>query len=361
MASIVHNFHDGQEAALKGSLVSICLEQLNDSNSELRQWVAICLGHLWDHYETARWTGVRDTAHEKLYTLLDDPCPEVRASAVYALGTFINSVTERSEHANNIDHAVIMTLVKRVSNDMSSLVRKELVIALQWVVLAFEHVFITLAMKESLLSNYPLQEVNVTPIGLKRIGSRDRLRTSEDNVDKMKRVSSSSSINNLSQTKGCLSHTGSLGTLPGLGYGSIYMKIWDALSVLETDPHPEVESMSKTITKHITAKIKESRDFVDNKCASLPPSPNRSNYLSGESPPTLHPASETKFSRTLGSRGRKIHPNIINEESDRIRLRKPLVSTKFIDWARKMFAKPKKKIEDVESSAFHEKDWRYMR
>ncbi|EFA08847.1 regulatory-associated protein of mTOR isoform X1 [Tribolium castaneum] len=359
LASIVNNFHDGQEAALKGSLVSICLEQLNDPSSQLRQWVAICLGKLWDHYENARWTGVRDIAHEKLYKLLNDPCPEVRAAAVYALGTFINSVTERSEHANNIDHAIVMTLVKKVSNDMSHLVRKELVNALQWVVLAFEHVFITLSMKE-ILSHYPLQEVNVTSPGLRRIGSRDRLRTSEDSVDKMKRVSSSSSINNMGQMKGSLSHTGSLGTLPGLGYGSIYMKIWDALCSLETDPHPEVESMCKTITKYIANKVKESREFVDNKCASLPPSPNRGNYLSGESPPTLHPATDIpKYT----PRGRKIHPNIINEETDmKIKQRKALVSTKFIEWSCKRFAQSKRKSGfDVESPQFYERDWRYTR
>lgn len=40
--------------------------------------MAICLARLWDHYDKARWTGVRDIAHEKLYTLLQDPCPEVR-------------------------------------------------------------------------------------------------------------------------------------------------------------------------------------------------------------------------------------------------------------------------------------------
>lgn len=95
LACIVNEYRDGQEAAVQGSLVSICLEQLNDSSSQLRQWVAICLGRLWDQYEKARWTGVRDNAHEKLYNLLYDPCPEVRAAAVYALGTFINSVAER--------------------------------------------------------------------------------------------------------------------------------------------------------------------------------------------------------------------------------------------------------------------------
>jgi len=77
LASIVHNYSQGQEVALQGSLVSICLEQLGDPNPLLRQWLAICLGRLWTNYDKARWCGVRDIAHEKLYTLLSDPVPEV--------------------------------------------------------------------------------------------------------------------------------------------------------------------------------------------------------------------------------------------------------------------------------------------
>lgn len=77
LACIVQNYVAGQEAALQGSLVSICLEQLNDSNPLLRQWLAICLGRLWCNYDKARWCGVRDTAHEKLYILLKDKVPEV--------------------------------------------------------------------------------------------------------------------------------------------------------------------------------------------------------------------------------------------------------------------------------------------
>lgn len=49
---------------------------------------------------------------------------QVRASAVYALGTFINSVQERSEHANKIDQSIAITLLTIVSKDMSPLVRK---------------------------------------------------------------------------------------------------------------------------------------------------------------------------------------------------------------------------------------------
>lgn len=48
----------------------------------------------------------------------------MRAGAVYALGTFINAVQERSEHANKIDQNIAITLLNTVSKDMSPLVRK---------------------------------------------------------------------------------------------------------------------------------------------------------------------------------------------------------------------------------------------
>lgn len=77
LSRMVHDHPCGQEAALQGSLVSICLEQLNDPSPLLRQWLAIALANLWSNYDKARWTGVRDSAHEKLYVLLKDPVPEV--------------------------------------------------------------------------------------------------------------------------------------------------------------------------------------------------------------------------------------------------------------------------------------------
>ena len=45
-----------------------------------RSWLAITLGHLWLHNDQARWSGVRDMAHDKLLTLLEDEVPEVRRS-----------------------------------------------------------------------------------------------------------------------------------------------------------------------------------------------------------------------------------------------------------------------------------------
>lgn len=67
---------------------------------------------------------------------------------MYALGTFISSVLDRTEHANSIDHSVATMLLNTVSLDMSPLVRQELIVALQWMVLLFENSFISVALAE---------------------------------------------------------------------------------------------------------------------------------------------------------------------------------------------------------------------
>ena len=36
---------------------------------------------MWTSFDAARWCGVRDSAHEKLYKLLADPVPEVGATS----------------------------------------------------------------------------------------------------------------------------------------------------------------------------------------------------------------------------------------------------------------------------------------
>ena len=90
-------------------MIAICLEHLNDPEPVLRQWTTIALGRVWDNYEPGRWRGARDNAPEKLFELLKDEVPEVRAAAVFALGTFVNSCDVRTEHANR--YTVIGTVV----------------------------------------------------------------------------------------------------------------------------------------------------------------------------------------------------------------------------------------------------------
>lgn len=267
LASIVHNFPMGQASALQSSLVSICLEQINDRCASLRQWLAICLGHLWQNYDKARWSGVRDLAHEKLYPLLQDNVPEVRAAAVYALGTFISSQkTDRTEHANNLDRSIALTLFSTVGNDMSPIVRMELLAALQWIVMLFLNVFMAASTQDSNAYN------NIHTHSLERI----------------KRVSSSNSI--LNMPGGC----GSINSFSttALGFNSIYIRLWRGLLSFCHDPCPDVVKMAKEIVMYIIVDLnpaKEAEKEMFSSSVSLPPSPNtRFNYLSGNSPPVTH-------------------------------------------------------------------------
>ncbi|GFQ88914.1 regulatory-associated protein of mTOR [Trichonephila clavata] len=104
VSCIVNNYKPGQTSAMQSSIVSICLEQLSDPNPKLRQWVANLLRKNVGQLRTSAM---------------------VRAAAVYALGTFLNSTTERTDHANAIDHSIGMMLINKVSNDGSPLVRQE--------------------------------------------------------------------------------------------------------------------------------------------------------------------------------------------------------------------------------------------
>jgi regulator-associated protein of mTOR len=116
---------------------------LDESDTTLRRWVCICLGLTWADFSAARWCGVRDSAHEKIYNILEDTNPEVRAAAVFSLGTFINSGSDRTEHSNAIDHSVAMTIISKLGTEESSpLVRMEVTVALHNFVLVFENNFI---------------------------------------------------------------------------------------------------------------------------------------------------------------------------------------------------------------------------
>jgi hypothetical protein len=67
----------GQSACLNGKLVSICLAQINDPDPLLRRWIALCMAKLWEGFDDAKWTALRDGAHKRLCSLLTDPAPEV--------------------------------------------------------------------------------------------------------------------------------------------------------------------------------------------------------------------------------------------------------------------------------------------
>lgn len=169
LSVIVRHNPDGQNIVVQsgsnnpgGSLIDISLSLLLEHQHEhpnLRKWLVICLGNVWQHNEDVRWLATRNAVYEKLYVLLEDPVPEVRAATVYALGTFINNITHRNEHANEVDQNIVSNLVQQIFYDSSPLVRKELLVTLHWFILIFENKFLPIFRKKA-FENHIQQQSN---------------------------------------------------------------------------------------------------------------------------------------------------------------------------------------------------------
>ncbi|XP_066471837.1 regulatory-associated protein of mTOR isoform X4 [Tiliqua scincoides] len=456
LAVIVNSYNTGQEACLQGNLIAICLEQLNDPHPLLRQWVAICLGRIWQNFDSARWCGVRDSAHEKLYSLLSDPIPEVRCAAVFALGTFVGNSAERTDHSTTIDHNVAMMLAQLI-NDGSPMVRKELVVALSHLVVQYESNFCTVAlqfMEEE--KNYappspaapeggsltPVRDSPCTP-RLRSVSSYGNIRavTTARNLNKslqnlsLNEESGNSvafSPGNLSTSSSASSTLGSpeneeyilsfetidkmrrvssyssLNSLIGVSFNSVYTQIWRVLLHLAADPYPDVSDLAMKVLNSIAYKATVNarpQRILDTSSLtqSAPASPtNKGMHIHqvGGSPPATSTSSSSltndvtkqPVSRDISSvrpanvgnvgvqytphshqfpRTRKMFdkgPDQTADDADDTVGHKNFMTTTmqtgFCDWSAKYFAQPVMKIpeeHDLESQVRKEREWRFLR
>ncbi|XP_025648920.1 regulatory-associated protein of TOR 1 isoform X1 [Arachis hypogaea] len=148
LAVIVDGHRRGQEACIEAGLIHVCLEHLqsssspNDSQTEplLLQWLCLCLGKLWEDFTEAQTMGLLHGATIVFAPLLSEPQPEVRASAVFALGTLLNvgfdscrGVVGDGECDDDDKFRAEVSIVKSllsVASDGSPLVRAEVAAAL---------------------------------------------------------------------------------------------------------------------------------------------------------------------------------------------------------------------------------------
>ncbi|XP_061357786.1 regulatory-associated protein of TOR 1-like isoform X2 [Gastrolobium bilobum] len=147
LAVIVDGHRRGQEACIEAGLIDVCLKHLqssspNDSQTEplFLQWLCLCLGKLWEDFAEAQTIGLQKDATSIYAPLLSEPQPEVRASAVFALGTLLDvgfdscRVVGGDEECDDDDkYRAEVSIVKSllsVASDGSPLVRAEVAVAL---------------------------------------------------------------------------------------------------------------------------------------------------------------------------------------------------------------------------------------
>ncbi|KAJ3147882.1 hypothetical protein HK101_002189, partial [Irineochytrium annulatum] len=127
LAVFCHGFQAGQEACLKNDLLPALALYLDDPEPLLRQWACLGLAKLWEGSREAKVTCILDSYNERVTALLSDSVAEVRASAMFALGTLVTD--PRGDGAAGLESNFSTAIILGIS-DASPVVRKELVIAL---------------------------------------------------------------------------------------------------------------------------------------------------------------------------------------------------------------------------------------
>ncbi|KAF6174060.1 hypothetical protein GIB67_020242 [Kingdonia uniflora] len=148
LAVIVDGHRRGQEACIKSDLIRVCLKHLqlaspHDAQTDpmVLQWLCLCLGKLWEDFPEAQIIGLREDVPAVLAPLLSETPPEVRASAVFALGTLLDVGSQSFGDAAGGDEDYdddeklkgeldIVKSLSSIVSDGSPLVRAEVAVAL---------------------------------------------------------------------------------------------------------------------------------------------------------------------------------------------------------------------------------------
>jgi regulator-associated protein of mTOR len=211
VAIFCKNYPQGQTVCLSPDLIDGCLKNLTDpENPLLRQWSCLCLSMLWLDFSDAKWMAIRCGAHLKLCDLSLDPVPEVRASMLHALTTFL-AIPDLTDQVAQIEEGIATSLLFMTS-DGSTIVRKELLIFFSTFVKRYENKF-TVSAYEQLLEERDLLS---------------RQTQDSNGVDSRR----SASLESLSQ-------------------GTVFGSIWKQSLILSIDPHPEIARNASAIVDHV--------------------------------------------------------------------------------------------------------------
>lgn len=162
LGAVSRDYYNGQTACWRERVFDNCFDKLDEGDFLLRQWSALCIAQIWDGNDEIKVYGVDRGTQDKLILMLSDDSPEVRAAALYALGTFMGAsgslnpakqggggagtqyqLEERIHFRMEVAVATGATLA--VKDDASPMVRKELLILISCLVKEWRGYFVICA------------------------------------------------------------------------------------------------------------------------------------------------------------------------------------------------------------------------
>jgi regulator-associated protein of mTOR len=162
LSAIARDFPHGQVACWNERVFDNCFERLDEGDFLLRQWSALCIGQIWDGNDEIKVYGVDRGTQDKLIALLSDDSPEVRAAALFALGTFMgaNGAADPNKRGGRgsgtmyqleerihfrMEVAVATGATLAIKDDASPMVRKELLVLISSLVKEWRGYFVVCA------------------------------------------------------------------------------------------------------------------------------------------------------------------------------------------------------------------------
>ncbi|KAH8094700.1 hypothetical protein BXZ70DRAFT_975660 [Cristinia sonorae] len=162
LSAIARDYPNGQNACWRERVFDSCFERLDEGDFLLRQWSALCIAQVWDANDDIRVYGVDRGTQDKLIALLNDDSCEVRAAALYALGTFLGASGSADETKLGgggsgtmyqlverihfrMEVAVVTGAALAIKEDASPMVRKELLVLISCLVKEWRGYFIVCA------------------------------------------------------------------------------------------------------------------------------------------------------------------------------------------------------------------------
>eukprot|EP00002_Diphylleia_rotans_P019938 TRINITY_DN3858_c0_g2_i1.p1 TRINITY_DN3858_c0_g2~~TRINITY_DN3858_c0_g2_i1.p1 ORF type:complete len:1260 (+),score=219.57 TRINITY_DN3858_c0_g2_i1:53-3832(+) len=140
LSLIMYKYPAGQNACLSADILSLCTGLLDDGNFETRLWSCFCIANLWHDNDEVKAIATKEKTPEKILRLLSDTCPEVRAAAIFTLGNYIGKAGAAQEQRSNSEHSIGISLLLATS-DLSTLVRKEQIMALSRLIGSYSAAF----------------------------------------------------------------------------------------------------------------------------------------------------------------------------------------------------------------------------
>lgn len=267
LSVICNNYQPGQRGCLAQYLHKICCGLLGDRDDEVRKWMCLCLAKLWENFDDAKRIAIDDNVPQLLYVLLQDDYPEVRAAAVYALGTLVGfqvdptggdavewSMMDEFCEQRAHDDILLATELIRGCRDGSPLVRRESVLALANVIVHSYHLPRFEAVARHFKGPFAARKRTISqPLPSTAKHASEGFADGYGLVENEEAVS----VENDEAVGLDISGDDDLEELIGED-ATYYVQIWEVLKEVQArDPLPKVVNTVKTVVGYVNARVLE--------------------------------------------------------------------------------------------------------